>query len=97
MGPNLECCMYKARYPKVDMAVMVQEKPSTEILSILVDMGFTFEEACTTIDKCAEIDDLVDFISASQLEDEIDSLQDLHKNKHVASVDTQTEVRFIIL
>ncbi|KAG2376578.1 DNA (cytosine-5)-methyltransferase [Vigna angularis] len=82
------------------LLALTAEKPSSEendeILSILVDMGFTFEEACTAIDKCgpkAEIGDLADFISASQLEDEIDSLQDLPKNKHVASVDTQTEVR----
>ncbi|KAG2409819.1 Protein DEFECTIVE IN EXINE FORMATION 1 [Vigna angularis] len=40
-----------------------------------------------------EIGDLADFINASQLEDEIDSLQDLPKNKHVASVDIQIEVR----
>ncbi|XP_027915302.1 DNA (cytosine-5)-methyltransferase DRM2-like [Vigna unguiculata] len=77
---------------------LTAEKPSTgendEILSILVDMGFTFEEACTAIDKCgpkAEIGDLADFISASQLEEEIDSLQDLPRNKRVATADTQTE------
>ncbi|BAT99526.1 hypothetical protein VIGAN_10097500, partial [Vigna angularis var. angularis] len=60
------------------LLALTAEKPSSEendeILSILVDMGFTFEEACTAIDKCgpkAEIGDLADFISASQLEDEI--------------------------
>lgn len=45
----------------------------------------------------AEIGDLADFISASQLEEEIDSLQDLPRNKRVATADTQTEVWFIIL
>ncbi|ESW29435.1 hypothetical protein PHAVU_002G070300 [Phaseolus vulgaris] len=81
------------------LLTLTAEKPSTEendeILSILVDMGYAFEDASTAIDKYgpkAEISDLADFISASQLEKEIDSLQDLTKIKHVASVDTQTEV-----
>ncbi|XP_052730072.1 uncharacterized protein LOC128195723 isoform X2 [Vigna angularis] len=65
----------------------------------LLDMGFNFEEACTDIDKYGprvEIGDLADFINASQLEDEIDSLQDLPKNKHVASVDIQIEVSIFL-
>ncbi|KAK7367856.1 hypothetical protein VNO80_09875 [Phaseolus coccineus] len=80
------------------LLTLTAEKPSTEendeILSVLVDMGYAFEDASTAIDKYgpkAEISDLADFISASQLEKEIDSLQDLTKIKHVASVDTNTE------
>ncbi|CAJ1931448.1 unnamed protein product [Sphenostylis stenocarpa] len=77
---------------------LTSENPSTEendeTLSILIDMGYPFEDALIAIDKCgpqAEISDLADFISAFQLEKEIDSLQDLPNTENVASVDTQTK------
>ncbi|XP_027362823.1 DNA (cytosine-5)-methyltransferase DRM2-like [Abrus precatorius] len=60
-----------------------------ETLSILVDMGYPLEEALSAMDKCgpeAQISELADFISAAQLEEEIDSLQDPPNNKHDTSV-----------
>lgn len=34
MAPNLECRMYEARYPEVDMAVMIQVKNITSAQAI---------------------------------------------------------------
>ncbi|KAL2347329.1 hypothetical protein Fmac_001329 [Flemingia macrophylla] len=60
-----------------------------ETLSILVNMGYSFDEALTAIDKCgpkAQICDLADFICASQSEKKTISVQDPTNNKHDASI-----------
>ncbi|KAK7307226.1 hypothetical protein VNO77_40097 [Canavalia gladiata] len=68
-----------------------------ETLSILVNMGYPFEEALIAMDKCspeAQICELADFICAAQLEKEIDSLpQDPPNKKHDASVNSQEKPR----
>ncbi|XP_014516128.1 eukaryotic translation initiation factor 2 subunit alpha homolog [Vigna radiata var. radiata] len=35
MGPNLECRLYEARYPKVDMPMMIQAKNIADIAAYL--------------------------------------------------------------
>ncbi|KAK7407250.1 hypothetical protein VNO78_08992 [Psophocarpus tetragonolobus] len=77
------------------LLTLTAEKPLTlekdETLSKLVNMGYTFEEALTAIDKCGpktQISELADFISASQIEKEHDYQLN---NKHDASVYTHTK------
>ncbi|KAL2662296.1 hypothetical protein AAZV13_02G032400 [Glycine max] len=74
------------------LLTLTAEKPLTvekdEALSVLVNMGYPFEEALTAIDKCgpkAHISELADFISASQLEKGLHSPQESPNNKHDAS------------
>ncbi|KAJ1399486.1 SAM-dependent methyltransferase DRM [Sesbania bispinosa] len=68
-----------------------------ETLSILVNMGYPLEEALVAIDKCgpeAEICELTDFICATQLEKEIDSLlEDPPNKKHETSNSTHKKQR----